>query len=87
MQPNVFIVKPEQVGQSDVSQFLLSAIAREFGNDYSIVAEQTVDKITHYSKTPRKIRSYAVQARGETHNLFFDVTDVSSANTINWAGR
>ena len=87
MHPNVYIVKPEHVGQSDINQFLLSAIAKEFGDNYSIVAEQTVDKITHYSKTPRRIKSYAVEARGTTHNLFFDVTEVSAANAINWGGR
>ena len=29
-QPNVFIIKPEQVGSTDVPQFLLNAISKEF---------------------------------------------------------
>jgi hypothetical protein len=85
--PNIFQVKPEQVGTSDVNFFLLQAIAREFGDNYSIVNENTMDRLVPYAKGKRKIRSYAVEARGTTHSLFFDITDVSDAQSINWAGR
>jgi hypothetical protein len=85
--PTIFQVKPEQVGSTDINQFLLSAIAREFGDNYSIVTEQTTDRIVPYVKGLRKIKSYAVEARGVTHSLFFDITEVSSANAINWGGR
>jgi hypothetical protein len=85
--PNVFRVTPEQVGTTDVKQFLLTAIAKEFGNDYSIVNESTMDRLMPYATGKRKIVSYAVEARGTTHSLHFDITEVSAAQSINWTGH
>lgn len=87
MEPQIFHVKPEQVGQQDVGEFLRSAIAKEFGTDFYIVNEQTLDRITSYSRTPRKIRTFLVEAKGTTHSLFFDVTEVSIVNSQGWFGK
>jgi hypothetical protein len=87
MEPQIFIVKPEQVGNQDISEFLRQAISKEFdGQEYFIANEQTVDKITSYSKAPRKIRMFLVQANGKSHSLFFDITEVSLINSKHWAG-
>lgn len=87
MEPAIYIIKPEQVGGRDVSDFLRQAIATEFsGKEYMIVNEQTLDKPTSYSKTPRKIRIFSVQEGLRSHAIFFDITEVSAANQINWLG-
>jgi hypothetical protein len=88
MQPTIFQVKPEQVGSTDISQFLLNALAAEFGSNYEIVNEQTVDRIIPSHKGLRKIKSYLVNARGGSHSLHFDITEVSAANAnaVNWLG-
>jgi len=86
--PNVFIVKPEQVGSTDVPQFLLNVISKEFDGKYEIKSEQTQDRIVPYAKGLRKIKSYLVEARGADHSLHFDITEVSAANanSVNWLG-
>jgi hypothetical protein len=86
-EPTVYQVKPEQVGGMDVMQFLRQQIAHNFNNSYEIVNEQTMDKIVSYSKTPRRIVSFLVEANGTQHSIFFDTTDVSTAGTINWLGN
>jgi hypothetical protein len=46
-----------------------------------------MDKIVSYSKTPRRIVSFLVEAGGQTHSIFFDTTEVSTASSINWLGK
>jgi hypothetical protein len=71
---NIFIVKKEQLGGSDVNEFLREAIDREFsGKDYMIASETIVDTITHYSATPRKIKGFAISAAGRSHTIYFDI--------------
>jgi hypothetical protein len=88
LQPVVYHVKPEHVGNSDLSEFLRSAISKQFdGKDFFIGNEQTIDKRTPYSDTPRKFRVFHIQVgEKETHTIYFDITDVSLINTIGWTG-
>lgn len=88
-QPNVFIVKAEQVGSTDVTQFLYSALAGQFGNNYEIVNESSIDRMVPYIKGIRKIRSFAIKSNGQNHSIHFDITEVSAANTSsqNWLGN
>jgi hypothetical protein len=86
-EPTIYQIKPEQVGGQDVMQFLRQQIAHNFNNSYEIVNEQTMDKIVSYSKTPRRIVSFLVEAGGQTHSIFFDTTEVSTASSINWLGK
>lgn len=86
-EPTIYHVKPDQVGGKDVMQFLREQIARNFNNSYEILNEQTLSKITPYSKTPRRIVAFLVDAGGQQHSIFFDTTDVSAASTINWTGH
>jgi len=79
-EPQVYQVKPEQVGGQDVMQFLRQQISKNFN-------EQTLNKIVSYSKTPRRIVAFLVEAGGQQHSIFFDTTDVSAASTINWIGH
>jgi len=82
-EPTIFQVKPEQVGGQDIMQFLRTQIARQFNNNYEIVNEQTLNKIVSYSKTPRRIVAFLVEAGGQPHSIFFDTTDCSAATNIN----
>jgi len=86
-EPTIFQVKPEQVGGKDIMDFLRQQIARQFNNNYEIVNEQTLSKITSYSKTPRRIVAFLVEAGGGQHSIFFDTTDCSAATNINWLGH
>jgi len=88
-QPNVFIVKPEQVGSTDIAQFLLNVISKEFDGKYEIKSESTQDRIVPHAKGLRKIKSYLIEARGGDHSLHFDITEVSAANAnaVNWLGN
>jgi hypothetical protein len=86
-QPTIYQVKPEQVGGQDVMEFLRQQISRNFNNNYEIVNEQTLSKVTPYSKTPRRIVAFLVEAGGQQHSIFFDTTEVSAASTINWIGH
>lgn len=86
-EPTIYQVKPDQVGGKDVMEFLREQIARNFSNSYEIINEQTVSKVTSYSKTPRRIVAFLVEAGGQQHSIFFDTTDVSAASTINWLGH
>jgi hypothetical protein len=67
--------------------FLRQQIAHQFSNNYEIVNEQTMNRLVSYSKTPRRIVSFLVEAGGQSHSLFFDTTDVSAASNINWLGH
>jgi hypothetical protein len=86
-EPTVYQVTPEQVGGKDIMQFLRQQISNNFNGNFEIVNEQTLNKIVSYSKTPRRIVSFLVEAGGKTHSIFFDTTDVSAASTINWIGH
>jgi len=86
-EPKVYQVTPEQVGGKDIMQFLRQQISNNFNGNFEIVNEQTLNKIVSYSKTPRRIVSFLVEAGGQTHSIFFDTTDVSAASTINWIGH
>ena len=85
-QPTIYQVKPEQVGGQDIMQFLRSQIAHNFSNNYEIVNEQTMDRIVPYSKTPRRIVSFLVEASGQQHSIFFDTTECSTMGNVNWLG-
>lgn len=85
--PTVYQVKPEQVGGEDIMQFLRTQIARNFNNNYEIVNEQTMNRVVPYSKTPRRIVSFLVEAGGQQHSIFFDTTECSAASNINWLGH
>jgi hypothetical protein len=86
-EPQVYQVKPEQVGGQDIMQFLRQQISKNFNGNFEIVNEQTLNKIVSYSKTPRRIVAFLVEAGGQQHSIFFDTTDVSAASTINWIGH
>jgi hypothetical protein len=86
-EPTIFQVKPEQVGGKDIMDFLRQQIAHQFSNNYEIVNEQTMNRLVSYSKTPRRIVSFLVEAGGQSHSLFFDTTDCSAATNINWLGH
>jgi len=86
-EPQIYIVKPEQVGGQEIMQFLRTQIARQFNNGYEIVNEQTLDKIVSYSKTPRRIVAFLVEAGGGNHSIFFDTTECTAASNVNWLGH
>lgn len=86
MEPQIYQVTPEQVGGKDIMDFLRQQLSRQFIN-YDILNEQTLSKITSYSKTPRRIVAFLVEAGGQQHSIFFDTTECSAASTINWLGH
>jgi len=86
-EPQIFQVKPEQVGGQDIMQFLRGQIARQFNNNYEIVNESTVNRLISGFKTPRRIVAFLVEAGGGQHSIFFDTTDCSAATNINWLGH
>lgn len=86
-EPQIYQVTPEQVGGKDIMQFLREQISRNFNGAYEIVNEQTMNRIVSYSKTPRRIVSFLVEAGGQQHSIFFDTTDCSAASNINWLGH
>lgn len=86
-EPQIYQVKPEQVGGKDIMQFLREQISRNFNGAYEIVNEQTMNRFVSYSKTPRRIVSFLVVAGDREHSIFFDTTDCSAATNINWLGH
>jgi hypothetical protein len=89
MQENiqVYQVKPEQVGQQDLHQFLQFVVSKEFENkEYSIMGEVTLDRLLPGYKGLRKIIGINVESGGQNHAIYFDVTEVQVANSINWLG-
>ncbi len=86
-EPKVYQVTPEQVGGKDIMQFLRQQISNNFNGNFEIVNEQTMNRVVPYSKTPRRIVAFLVEAGGQSHSIFFDTTDVSAASTINWIGH
>jgi hypothetical protein len=83
--PTIFIVKQEQIGSDDVGDFLRRAISKQFeGKEYYIAKEELVEKPTHYSKTPRKLRGYMINENNTAgHAIWFDITDIK---TVTWVG-
>ena len=79
-EPTIYHIKPEQVGNEDLGDFLRKAIARQFeGREYYVTKEEIVEKPTSYSRTPRKLRGFLIN-EGNTigHAIYFDVTECSS---------
>lgn len=86
-EPVIFHVKPEQVGTQDLSEFLRTAINKEFeGKDYYVGQELSLEKKTNYSPlVPRKLRAFCICESGKPNQtIYFDVTEVPQ---INWLGR
>lgn len=86
--PTIFIVKPEQVKGQDINEFLRNAIAREFQDkDYMIASESVIESTTHYSKTPRKLKGFALTVEGVAVTIYFDITDAGtvSKNKHSWS--
>jgi hypothetical protein len=86
-QPVFYHVRPEQVGNEDVGDFLRNAITKQFeGKEYYVTKELIEEKVTPYSKTPRKLRGFLVNENNSIgHAIYFDVTDVQGATS--WLGR
>lgn len=87
-QPVFYHVKPEQVGNTDLGDFLRKAIAKQFeGREYYVSKELIEEKATPYSSTPRKLRGFLInEANTIGHAIYFDVTDIPNS-TLNWMGR
>lgn len=83
--PTIYMVTQEQVGSEDVGDFLRRAIAKQFeGKEYYVAKEELVEKTTHYSKTPRKLRGYMINENNSIgHAIWFDITDIK---TVSWVG-
>ena len=86
MEPQIYKVTPEQVGGKDIMDFLRQQLSHQFTN-YDILNEQTLSNPTSYSRTPRRIVAFLVEAEGQQHSIFFDTTECSAASTINWLGH
>lgn len=86
-QPVFYHVRPEQVGNEDVGDFLRNAITKQFeGKEYYVTKELIEEKVTPYSKTPRKLRGFLINENNSIgHAIYFDVTDVQGST--NWLGR
>jgi hypothetical protein len=85
--PQVYLIKPEQLGQEDLHQFLYTAIAREFsGKEYTIVGEVPLDRIIPGRPGIRRIVGLNVESGGTTHAIYFDVTEVQTARSSSWFG-
>ena len=81
--PPIFRVSREQVGSSDLAEFLRKAIHRQFeGKEYYISTEEIISSPTPYSREPRKLRGFMVNENGRGHAIWFDVTEVDN---FNWA--
>jgi hypothetical protein len=86
-QNNIFVVKPEQVGKTDLMEFLREAISKEFqGKDYYIGQELSLERTTPYSPNSlRKFKGFCICEEGKQNKtIYFDVTEVPQ---INWIGR
>lgn len=86
-QPVYYHVKPEQVGNTDLGDFLRKAIQKQFeGKEYYVTKEVIEEKVTPYSTTPRKLRGFLINENNSIgHAIFFDVTDVPNS-VLNWMG-
>jgi hypothetical protein len=86
-EPTIYQVTPGQVGGQDIMQFLREQISKNFNGAYEIVNEQTINRLVSYSKTPRRIVSFLVEAAGQQHSIFFDTTECSSIGNVDWLGN
>ena len=86
-EPQIYQIKPEHVGGQEIMEFLRTQISKNFNGNCEIINESTMSQIVSYSKTPRRIVSFLVEAGGQKHSIFFDTTEVSAASTINWLGN
>jgi hypothetical protein len=84
MSDTYFIVKPEHVGSEDVGDFLRNAIHKQFADkEFYIAKEELVERPTHYSKTPRKLRGYMInEGNSVGHAIWFDITDVKTVTYV-----
>ena len=84
-QPPIYIVTQQQVGSEDIGDFLRKAISKQFeGKEYYVAKEEIVERPTHYSKTPRKLRGYMINENNTVgHAIWFDITDIK---TVSWVG-
>lgn len=88
MQPQVYLIKPEQLGHDDLHHFLHTAIAREFeGKEYSIVGEVPMDRMIPGRQGIRKIIGMNIESGGQTQAIYFDVTDVQTSRSSTWFGH
>lgn len=85
MNPTIYIVTQEQVGREDIGDYLRRAISKQFENkEYYISKEELVERPTHYSTTPRKLRGYMINENNTVgHAIWFDITDIK---TVTWVG-
>jgi len=85
MQPTIYQVSQEQVGNEDIGDFLRRAITKQFeGKEYYVAKEEMVERPTYYSPTPRKLRGFMINENNSVgHAIWFDVTDVKN---ITWVG-
>ena len=83
-EPVIYMVKPEQVGSEDVGDFLRRAIHMQFADkEFYIAKEELVERPTHYSKTPRKLRGYMInEGNSIGHAIWFDITDVKTVTYV-----
>ena len=85
MQPPVYLIKPEQLGHDDLHQFLHTSIAREFeGKEYSIVGEVPLDRMIPGRPGIRRLIGINVEVGGQTHAIYFDVTEVRTVKNSTW---
>jgi len=83
-----YLIKPEHVGQQDLHQFLHNVIAKEFeGKHYTIVGEVPLDRLIAGREGIRKLIGLNVECGPDTHAIYFDVTEVQTARSVNWLGR
>ena len=83
--PTIYIVTQQQVGSEDLGDFLRRAIAKQFeGKEYYIAKEEIVERPTHYSPSPRKLRGYMINESNTIgHAIWFDITNIK---TVSWIG-
>ncbi len=87
MHPTIYHIKPEQVGNEDLQDFLRKQIQIQFeGRECYVSKELIEEKITYYSATPRKLRGFLINEGNNTgHAIWFDVTECQSG--VNWLSR
>jgi hypothetical protein len=82
--PVIYNVTQQQVGSEDIGDFLRRAIAKQFeGKEYYVAKEELVERPTHYSQTPRKLRGYMINENNSIgHAIWFDVTDIKTVTYV-----
>jgi hypothetical protein len=84
MESALYVVRQEQVGSQDLTEYLRKAIAIQFeGKEYYIAKEEMVEKPTYYSTTPRKLRGFMInEGNIRGHSIWFDVTDIRTVTYV-----